>query len=117
MGSTYSLDTGMGEFHTGSRHPLSGTDHMSYFSLHVVPTGEGDYGYLAQYSQAFSGKVELASLGRLPTYERGTPIINPWVREAHQPWLATHLGEGNYGFKPMARGTCWHCSNTLGHGC
>ena len=35
---------------------------------------------------------------------RETPIKNPRVGEAHQPLLATHLGEGTSNFKPMVRG-------------
>ena len=62
----------MGELHTGSKHPLSGAENVSYFDLHVVPPGyqpkgEGDSGYLAQNNQAYSGLVGLSSLGRLPT--------------------------------------------------
>ena len=71
MGSTYSLDAGMGELHTGPRHLQSGTDHESYLDLHVVPPeyqpkGEGDCGYLAQYNRVYSGWVGLIGLGRLP---------------------------------------------------
>ena len=66
--------------------------------------------------QAHSGRVGHVSLGRLPTFERGTPIINPRIGEARQPWLATHIGDGNSYFKPIARGTCWHCQSLLGHG-
>ena len=111
----------MGELHAGPKHPLSGADPESYVDLHVVPTGhqpkgEGDCGYLAQYNQAYSGRVGLISLGRLPTWESGTPIINPQVGEAHQPWLATHLGERKSDFKPMVRGPCWHCPSLLSHG-
>ena len=39
MGSTLSLDAGMGELHTGPKYPLSGTDQESYFDLQVVPSG------------------------------------------------------------------------------
>ena len=110
----------MGELHTGPRHPLSGADPESYFGGHMVPpgyqrNGEHDCRYLAQYNQASSRWVELVSLGRLPTYERGTLIINPRVGETRQPWLATYLGEGNPEF--MVRGICWHCPSLLGHGC
>ena len=71
MGSTYPLDGGMGELHTGSTHSRSGADPESYFYLHVValgyqPKGEGDCVYLAQYNQAYSGRVFLVSLGQLP---------------------------------------------------
>ena len=37
MGSTWSPDAGLGDLHTGSRHPLSAADPESYFNLHVVP--------------------------------------------------------------------------------
>ena len=62
----------MGELHTGPRHPLSGADPESYFDLHMVPPGyqpkgDGDCGCLAQYDQAYSGRVGLVCLGRLPT--------------------------------------------------
>ena len=62
----------MGELHTGPKHPLSGADPEYYFDLYMVPPayqpkGEGDSGYLAQYSLASSGQVGLVSLGRLPT--------------------------------------------------
>ena len=43
-------------------------------------------------------------------------MINPQVGEAHQPWLATHLGEGNSESKPIVRGICWHCPILPGHG-
>ena len=104
----------MGELHTGSKHPLSGAEPESYFDLYVVPPGyqphgEGNYRYLAQYNQAYSGRVGFNSLGRQPTRERGTLIINPWVGEAHQPWFATYLEEGNSDFKLIVRGPCWHC--------
>ena len=61
----------MGELHTGPKHSLSGADHESNFDLHEValgyqPKGEGDCGYLAQYNQAYSGRVFLVRLGRLP---------------------------------------------------
>ena len=72
MESTYTLIAGVGELHTGPKHPLSGADHESYFNLHMVPPGyqpkeDGDCEYLAQHNQAYSGQVGLASLGRLPT--------------------------------------------------
>ena len=74
-------------------HPLSGADHESYFNLHCLtpgyqPRGEGDCGYLAQYDQVSGGRMGLVGLGR-------TPMMRPQAGEAHQPWLATHLGEGN----------------------
>ena len=110
----------MGELHSGPKHPLSGADPEPSFDLNVVPPGyqpkgEGDCGYMAQYNHAYSWFVGFVSLGRLPTYESGTLIISPQAGEAHQPWLATHLGEGNTDFKPMARGTCWQCPSFLGH--
>ena len=40
----------------------------------------------------------LVSLGRLPIWERGTPIINPQTGEARQAWLATHLEEESSDF-------------------
>ena len=109
----------MGELHTGQKQPLSGADPEFYFVLHMVPPGyqpkgKGDCGYLAQYSQAYSRWVGLISLGCQLTLERGAPIINPWVGETRQPWLATHLGEGKSEFKPMVRGICWHCPSLLG---
>ena len=58
------------------------------------------------------GTVRLISFGRLPTEE----IIDPLAGEVRQPCLATHLGEGNSDFIPMARRPCWHCPNLLGHG-
>ena len=111
----------MGELHTGPSHPLSGTDPESYFDLHVVPPGyqpkgEDDCRYLAQYNQPYSWRVGLFSLGRLPTEERGTPIINPRAGEACQPSLENHLGTGKSDFKSTARGPCWHCPSWLGHG-
>ena len=67
VGSTLSLDVGIGELHTGSM--LSGVDPESYFDLHVVPGLPTkrilDCGYLVQYSQAYSVWVGLISLGRL----------------------------------------------------
>ena len=100
MGSTWSLDTGICELHTGPRHPLSGADSESYFDLIMVPLvcqpkGEGDCGYLAMYSQAYSGRMGLVSVGRLPTWERGNLIIGLQTGEAHQPCMASHLGDGN----------------------
>ena len=76
----------MGELHTGSKHPLSGIDPEFYFTLHVVPLGyqpkgDGDRGYLAKHNQTYFGRVGLISLGRLPTYGRGTPMINPRAGE------------------------------------
>ena len=67
MGSTWSLDAGMGRLHTEPKHPLSDADPESYFDLHMVPPGyqpkeEGDCGYLA-----YSRRVGLVSLSRLPT--------------------------------------------------
>ena len=61
----------MGELHTGPRHPLSDADPEFYFELHVVPhgcqpKGEDNCGYLAQYDQAYSGRVEVVCLCRLP---------------------------------------------------
>ena len=61
----------MGELHTGPKHLLNDEDPECYFDLHVVPAGyqpkgEGDCGFLAQYNQAYSGRVGLVSLGRLP---------------------------------------------------
>ena len=72
----------MGELHNGLKHPLSGAVPVSYFDLQVVPAGyqqngEGDGGYMAQYYPAYSWLVGLVSLGRLPTKERVTTIINP----------------------------------------
>ena len=46
----------------------------------------------------------LIGLGRLTTYERGTPIGNLRARKPHKPWLATRLGEGNSDFKPWWSG-------------
>ena len=71
MGSTKSLDAGMGELHIGPRHLLRGTDPESYFDLHVVTPGyqakgEGDCVYLAQYNQAYSWRVGRVVIGRLP---------------------------------------------------
>ena len=71
MGSTLSLDAGIGELHTRPKHPLSSADPESYFDLRVVPYGcqpkrEGDCWYLVQYNQAYSGLVGLICLGRLP---------------------------------------------------
>ena len=56
----------MGEFHTGSKHQLSGTDPESNFDPYMLhpgyqPKGEGDC------DQAYSERVGLISLGRLPT--------------------------------------------------
>ena len=85
----------MGELHPGPKHPLSGVDTESYFDLHVVPPeskpkGEGDCGYLVRYSLVYAGRVGLVSLGQLPTWEKGTPIIIPWVGEVRQPcWQLT----------------------------
>ena len=62
------------------------------------------------------GRVDLVGLGRLPTYERESPIINQRLGETCQPWLTIHLGEGNSELKPMVRGICWHCPSLLGHG-
>ena len=61
----------MGELRTGPKYPLSGADPESNFDRHVVPSGyqpkgEGDCGHLAQYYIAYSGRVGLVSLGRLP---------------------------------------------------
>ena len=72
MVSTSSLDAGMGELHSGPKPPLSGTDPVSYFDLHVIPPvcqpkGEGECGYLVQYNQANSGRMGIVRLGRLPT--------------------------------------------------
>ena len=50
------------------------------------------------------GQLGLVGLGRLPTLMRGTPIINPWAGDAHQPWLASQLGEENSDFKSIAKG-------------
>ena len=49
-------------------------------------------------------------------YKRGTPIINAWAGEAHEAWLATHLGDENSDIKTIARGPCCHCLSLLGHG-
>ena len=38
MGSTESLDAGIGELHTGPKHPLSGVDTVSYFILNNPQT-------------------------------------------------------------------------------
>ena len=86
----------MGQLHTGPKHPLSGTDPESYFNLHIVPPGyqpkrEGDYEYQALYNQAYSRWVGLVSISRLPTQERGIPIINTRTGEARQSWFATPL--------------------------
>ena len=87
------------------KHLLIGADPESYLDLHMVPSGyqpigKGDCGYLAQYNQAYSWRVGLVSLDRLSTLVRGTPIINPWLVETCQPWLATHLGEESSEFRP-----------------
>ena len=57
----------MGEILAGLRYPLSGADPESYFDLHVVPPGyqpkgEGNCGYLAQYSLANSWRLGLLAL-------------------------------------------------------
>ena len=88
----------MDEFDTGQKHLLSGADLETYIDIHVVPhgyqpIGEDNSGYLAQHSQAYSRRVGLDGLGQLPINERGTLIIDPRVGEAHQPWMATHLGD------------------------
>ena len=108
----------MDELHTGSKHPLSGADHESYFDLHMVlpgyqPRREGDCMYLAQYNQAYSWQVALVGLGWLPNQEKGPPIINPQAGETCLPRLATHVGEGNSEFKPMAKAPSWHCPSLL----
>ena len=61
-------------------------------------------------------QVGLASLGQLPFEEKGTLIIDPWVGETHQPWLATHIEEGNANFKAIARGPFWYFPSLLRHG-
>ena len=62
----------MGELHAGPKHALSGAYPESYINHHMVPTGyqskgEGDCGYLAQHNQAYSMRMELNTLGLLPT--------------------------------------------------
>ena len=109
----------MAELHTGPKHSQSSTDPESYLDLHVAhpgyqPKGECDCRYLAQNNQAYSGRVGLVSLGRLPTLERITPITNPRVEQTRQPWLAIHLGEGNSEFKNIVREICWHCPSLQG---
>ena len=77
------------------RHPLRGTEPASYTNIHVVPPGyqpegEVDYGYLAQYNQAYSECVVLVSLDRLPTKRRREEENSdnkPMGMEVHhQPW-------------------------------
>ena len=65
------MDAGMGELHTGPKHQMSGTETESFFNLQDVPPGyqlkgEGDSGYLAQYNQAYTGWMRLATIGQLP---------------------------------------------------
>ena len=76
----------MDELHTGPKHPLCGADPETYFGLQMIPPGcqpkgEGNCRYLAQYYQAYSGRVG----------------------GAHWPWSAAHLGEGNSDNKPIGR--------------
>ena len=80
------------------------------------PKGEGNCGCLAQYNQDCSRQVGFVSHGRLLTYERGTPIVNPPAGEARKPRSATHLGEGNSDVKPTAQGPLCHRPDLLGHG-
>ena len=65
----------MGELHAWPKDPLSCADPETCFDLHAVPPGyqpigEGDYGYLAQYNQAYFGWVELVSLDGSPPRRR-----------------------------------------------
>ena len=72
---------------------------------------------MAQYSLAYSRFVVLVGLARLPTTEKGSPIINPRGGETRQPLLANHLGEGNSELKPIVKGMfSLHCPSLLGHG-
>ena len=103
------------------KHALSFVDPLSYYNLYMIlpgykSRGVGDCSSLAQYDQAYSRWMGLVDRGWLPSYERGAPIINPLVGEVCQLWLATHIGEGNTDFKPMAREPCWHCPSLLDHG-
>ena len=85
------------------KHPLSGADPDSHSTLHVVPL------YMNQKERATADtwgsitRLTPDGLGQLTTYERGTPIINPSAGDAHQPWLATCLGEGNSDLKPTTQ--------------
>ena len=73
----------MGELHTGPKYPLSSADPESYFDLRVVPLDNNKKERATvgaeQYKQAYSGQVGLVCLDRLPTKERGPPIVNPQV--------------------------------------
>ena len=75
---------------------------LPYWTPGYQPKREGDCGYLAQHSQAYSEWVGLVNLGRLPTLERGTPMITLQAGEPCLLWLATQLGEGISYFKLMA---------------
>ena len=107
-------------------NPWTGEAHQPWLTTHL---GEG-YSYSRPTSSDLAGTVstcwtmEAESLAFLWVgrhilgfyYVRGTPVINRWTGEAHQPWLTTHLGEGYSYSKPTAREPCLHCLSLLDHG-
>ena len=78
MGSTYSLDAGMGELHTGPKHALSGADPKPYFDLHVVAPDANQKERVTACSWHSITRLSLDGRGSLTLF--GCPIMGRRLR-------------------------------------